>query len=142
MSNAKWATYRMYYQLPTRVAASGSKGMDLGGVPRKWKSSDITFRARSQEEAQRKADKFWRDAQFGVGSLTVIEEAEGNKPMTTELADEDRCTVLVDLDQRCDNPATMTVREPYTPAAFEIKCCQSCGESLVSQGYTRGEVSR
>lgn len=32
----------------------------------------MTFRARSQAEAQKKADRFWRDAELGSGSMLCI----------------------------------------------------------------------
>lgn len=48
---------------------------------------------------------------------------------------DDPCEVLVDLDIRCGKPITRTVREPYTPAAFEIDCCDECAESFIQQGY-------
>lgn len=50
------------------VAVSGSSQGWLGD----WKPTEITFRARTQSEAQKKADRFWREAQFGSGSMMCI----------------------------------------------------------------------
>lgn len=65
---AQWNDYRMWRQVVNAVANSGNSAAWLG----EWKPTDITFRARSQEEAQRKADKFWREAQFSAGSMVCI----------------------------------------------------------------------
>ena len=53
--------------------------------------------------------------------------------------DEECCRVLVDLDQHCGKPITRVIHEPYTPAAFAIECCEECAESMISQGYIRGQ---
>jgi len=50
------------------VANHGSSAEWLGD----WRPTDITFRARSQAEAQKKADRFWRDAELGSGSMFCI----------------------------------------------------------------------
>lgn len=50
-----WNTYRMW-----RLVAG------------QWKATQITFRARSQPEAQRKANKFWVDADLGVGTMVCV----------------------------------------------------------------------
>lgn len=63
-----WNTYRMWRQVVNAVANTGSSAAWLSD----WKPTDITFRARSQAEAQKKADKFWREAQLGWGSMICI----------------------------------------------------------------------
>ena len=63
-----WNTYRMWCRVRNAVAVAGNSAEWLG----EWKATDITFRARSQAEAQKKADKFWRDAQLGFGSMVCI----------------------------------------------------------------------
>lgn len=40
-------------------------------------------------------------------------------------------------DTRCARPWTQVIHEPYTPAAFPIKCCDLCAASLVAFGYRR-----
>lgn len=63
-----WNTYRMWRRVVNAVAVAGSSQEWLG----EWKPTEITFRARSQAEAQKKAGKFWRDAQLGFGSILCI----------------------------------------------------------------------
>jgi hypothetical protein len=53
--------------------------------------------------------------------------------------DEKQCSVQIDLGVRCKNPRSQVVREPFTPAAFEIPCCDQHAESLISQGYKRSK---
>lgn len=65
---ATWNTYRMWRRIKSGIAKSGSSAIWLG----EWKSTGITFRARSQAEAQKKADRFWRDAELGSGSMLCI----------------------------------------------------------------------
>jgi hypothetical protein len=60
----------MWRRVKTAVAYHGSSAETFGD----WKATQITFRARSQPEAQKKADKFWRDAQLGSGSMICIPE--------------------------------------------------------------------
>jgi hypothetical protein len=50
------------------------------------------------------------------------------------------CQVQVDLDVICGRLATQTYSEPWTPAGFTIKCCDSCAESFEKQGYRRVTV--
>jgi hypothetical protein len=64
----EWNIYRMWHRVKYAVANAGCSSEWLGD----WKPTDITFRARSQTEAQKKADRFWREAQFGSGSMICI----------------------------------------------------------------------
>lgn len=64
----QWSNYRMWYRPANAVANGGWSAAWLG----EWKSTDILFRARSQPEAQKKADKFWREAQYGAGSMLCV----------------------------------------------------------------------
>ena len=45
------------------------------------------------------------------------------------------CEVFVDLGEKCGRPVTQTVTEPFTPAAFEIRCCDQCAANFREQGY-------
>jgi hypothetical protein len=72
----------MWRQIVNAVAVNGQKAEWLG----EWVATDITFRARSQTEAQGKADRFWCDAELGSGSMVcapigtdpnVVVQAEG-----------------------------------------------------------------
>lgn len=69
---ATWNDYRMWRRVANVVASGGSSAEWLGD----WKATEITFRARSQAEAQRKADKFWRDAELGFGSMVCLPISE------------------------------------------------------------------
>jgi hypothetical protein len=40
-----------------------------------WEATTVTFKARTSREAMRKADKFWQDGNFGMGSITVKKES-------------------------------------------------------------------
>lgn len=64
----QWNTYRMWRRAGHAVANNGCSGEWLGG----WKPTDITFRARSQAEAQKKANRFWREARLGFGNMVCI----------------------------------------------------------------------
>lgn len=68
MAKTQWSDYRMWYRQINAVANAGSSAAWLG----EWKPTDHIFRARSQAEAQKKADKFWRDCQFGSGSMSCV----------------------------------------------------------------------
>lgn len=64
--------YRLYYQPAYADKTSGNiDGFYLGN----WKATTITFKARTSEEAMRKANKFWQEGSFGRGSITVKKEA-------------------------------------------------------------------
>jgi hypothetical protein len=64
----EWKDYRMWRRAPCGVVNGGSSAMWLG----EWKPTNIFFRARSQAEAQKKADKMWRECQWGPGSMLCI----------------------------------------------------------------------
>ncbi len=76
---AAWSSYRMWYQPAHGVASGGSSAFWLAD----WKPTDHIFRGRTQAEAQKKADRFWRDAQLGAGSMEVRpitdQQARGEK---------------------------------------------------------------
>lgn len=72
---ASWTDYRMWYRKMNAVAVAGSSAAWLG----EWKPTDHIFRARSQPEAQKKASKFWRNAQLGSGSMLCVPANEDLK---------------------------------------------------------------
>jgi hypothetical protein len=37
----------------------------------KWTPTTVTFKARSEGEAMKKAKKFWEEGEFGMGSIIV-----------------------------------------------------------------------
>src|SRR5262245_47404760 len=47
----------------------------------------------------------------------------------------ERCAVMIDLGEQCHRQAVHTAREPFTPASFEIRCCQEHYDDFISQGY-------
>lgn len=49
------------------------------------------------------------------------------------------CEVQVDLGVFCAQAYAATVHEPFTPAAFELRCCTEHARDLLDQGYLRGE---
>ena len=67
--------YKTYIMFCRKVLASPSSGnIDTRYFARDFTATRITFKARNEKEAMRKADKFWRDGQFGMGSIIVKEE--------------------------------------------------------------------
>jgi hypothetical protein len=74
----QWDKYRMWRRVMNAVAVGGSSGEWLG----EWRPTEITFPARSQAEAQKKAEKFWRDAKLGMGSMVCI--FDGTQPGVRE----------------------------------------------------------
>ena len=64
-----WNDYRMWRRIAYAVAVGGNSGEWLSSD---WTPTEIFFRARSQAEAQRKAEKFWREAELGFGSMVCI----------------------------------------------------------------------
>lgn len=71
---AKFEIYRMWYQLARVETNSGNSGE----VASQWKPSEHTFKGRTQQEAQNKANRFWRDAELGAGSMICV--PEGQRP--------------------------------------------------------------
>ena len=67
----KYSTYRLYYRRATDNA-----------YVEDWRASEITFKARTDKEAMRKANKFWQDGGFGIGSITVKEVNAGQHLLT------------------------------------------------------------
>ena len=64
-----FADYRMWYLPRYRVANSGCSAEFAAP---EWRPTDHIFRGRSQQEVQKKADKLWREAQFGSGSMLCV----------------------------------------------------------------------
>ena len=62
MMASKWKTYRAYSMKWNGVARYGSSAFWPSG---KWTPTHLTFRGRNQQEAQRKAERFWVKAEFG-----------------------------------------------------------------------------
>ena len=48
--------------------------IDSRYLGRNWLPTQITFKARSEKEAMKKANKFWQEGQFGMGSIMVNRE--------------------------------------------------------------------
>lgn len=67
-----YRTFRMWRQ-PVWVVGNGNCTIETW---QEWKPTRLTFKGRTQAEAQRKADQFWREAQFGIGSMVVLPEGE------------------------------------------------------------------
>lgn len=63
--------FRLYRQNVRGVEVAG-----LGGLFRipGWKATSITFKALNEKGAMKKANKFWQDGEFGMGSICVREE--------------------------------------------------------------------
>lgn len=66
----EYQIYRMWYQLAHAV-----RNGEIAGA---WKPSDMTFKGRTQKEAQNKANRFWRDAELGTGAMLCV--LEGQRP--------------------------------------------------------------
>ena len=64
-------TFKIYrlYRRPIIVSEThpGQDCRSLGN----WKATEITFKARTEKEAMRKANKFWQFGDFGMGSIKV-----------------------------------------------------------------------
>lgn len=69
---SKWKLYRMWRRVKHAVANGGTSAEWFA----EWSATEITFSARSQPEAQRKADKFWREAELGSGSMVCVLDGE------------------------------------------------------------------
>jgi hypothetical protein len=73
--NSKKNAYGSYRMYSRKVLAGPSSGnIDTRYYAQDFTATRITFKARNEKEAMRKADKFWRDGQFGMGSIIVKEE--------------------------------------------------------------------
>ena len=72
IAERKWLVYRMWRRAKTAVVNCGNSAEILGD----WTPTELTFKGRSQSEAQKKADRFWRDAQLGSGSMVCVLEGE------------------------------------------------------------------
>lgn len=71
MKRIVFKTYRLFRRKVLSVKTVGN--IDGRYLDKNWSSTRITFKARTQKEAMRKADKFWKDGQFGMGSICVME---------------------------------------------------------------------
>lgn len=65
-------TYRLYRQRMLAVKTTGN--IDGRYLDKHWLPTDILFKGRTQKEAMKKAQKFWRDGEFGMGRIIIIEE--------------------------------------------------------------------
>jgi len=67
--------YKLYRLLIRKVFAVPSWGnVDTRYFDSEFTPTRITFKARTDKEAMRKACKFWREGDFGMGSITVRKE--------------------------------------------------------------------
>lgn len=67
-----WKIYRLYKRGLRAVKTNGN--IDGRYLTKDFESTNITFRARTQEETDKKARKFWRDGCFGMGYICTKEE--------------------------------------------------------------------
>ena len=65
--------YRLYRQKVFSIPTVGN----INGryLDNKWTPTEVTFKARNENEAIKKARKFWKDGKFGMGSIIVIKVA-------------------------------------------------------------------
>jgi len=68
----RFKTYRLYKA--NSIVASNSDGCSMEGFEKEYKPTTIIFRARSFREGMKKANKFWQEAEVGMGSIIVKEE--------------------------------------------------------------------
>jgi len=61
--------YRLYRQKVLAIPTVGN--IDGRYLDDKWTPTEVTFKACSENEAMKKACRFWRDGQFGMGSIIV-----------------------------------------------------------------------
>ena len=74
---SKFYTYRLFMQKPIGVTNAGNISSAQNSsllLSEKFSPTTIIFRARSGQEAMKKADKFWRNGDFGQGCITVVKE--------------------------------------------------------------------
>ena len=67
------------YRLYRRIVLSdpspfGPLNLDNRRFDTDWTPTQITFKARNEKEAMKKAQKFWKRGQFGMSSIMVREE--------------------------------------------------------------------
>jgi len=55
-------------------------GNTADGFEKEFSPTQITFKARSDQEAMKKANKFWRESEMGAGSITVVQENSESNP--------------------------------------------------------------
>jgi hypothetical protein len=65
--------YRLYRQRVLATPATGN--IDTRYLENRWTPTEIIFKARNESEAMKKARKFWKDGEFGMGSINVIKIA-------------------------------------------------------------------
>jgi len=63
-----WKTYRLLRRFVNRKLVND---ISVETLSEEWHTTIIKFRARNKKEAMKKANKFWRDGEFGAGSITV-----------------------------------------------------------------------
>ncbi len=68
----KFFTYRLYRKIVLAVKTVGN--VDGRYLANEWSPTQITFKGRTEKEAMKKAEKFWREGQFGMGAIIVIKE--------------------------------------------------------------------
>lgn len=72
----KKGTYKTYRMFQRKVLAGPTvRGVDTRYFADKFTRTNVTFKARNKKEADRKAAKFWRAAEFGMGSFILREIA-------------------------------------------------------------------
>jgi len=68
-----FSLYRLYRKEVLAIQTVGN--LDGRYLDNKWTPTKVTFKARNENEAMKKARKFWDDGQFGMGSIIVIKVA-------------------------------------------------------------------
>jgi len=66
-----WKKYVLVYRkvLSDRI----TDGIDGRYLEKKWTQTNVIFKARTRDEAMKKANKFWKQGQFGMGSIDIRE---------------------------------------------------------------------
>lgn len=67
-----YKNYRLLYAPILACPVDGN--IDSRVFSKTFYRTGITFRARTDAEAQKKADKFWKRGQFGMGKILVRPE--------------------------------------------------------------------
>ncbi len=68
-----FSLYRLYRKKVLAVPTVGN--IDGRYLSDKWTPTEVTFKARNENEAMKKICKFWKDGQFGMGSIIAIKVA-------------------------------------------------------------------